>query len=143
MLLLLALACQADQKPQAIEAHDVCTSCKMAISQARYAAQVVDKDGNAYKFDDIGCLLRYLGEHNLAQHRIYVMDYESQQWLPAETAAFVKSEAVESPMASGLAAFRDHSAAQQFLKNNPGQVMKLSELLERPPEPKHHAPQQP
>ncbi len=143
MLLLLALACQADQKPQAIETHDVCTSCKMAISQARYAAQVVDKDGNAYKFDDIGCLLRYLREHNPAQPRVYVMDYENQQWLAVESAVFVKSQAVESPMASGLAAFRDQPAAQRFVKNNPGQVMKFSELPERPPEPKRHAPQQP
>lgn len=143
MLLLLALACQADQRPQAIEAHDVCTSCKMAISQPRYAAQAVDKDGNAHKFDDIGCLLRYLREHNPPRQRVYVMDYVHQQWLAAESAVFVKSDAVESPMAGGLAAFRDQSAAQQFLKSNAGQVMNFSELLDRPPETTHHAQQQP
>lgn len=131
VLLLIALACQADQKPQAIEAHDTCTSCKMAISQPRYAAEVVDKNGNAYKFDDIGCMLRYLRNHKLPQHRIYVMDYVSQQWLEAESAIFLKSEAIESPMASGLAAFRDQAAAQRFLNNGSGQVMGFAQLIDR------------
>jgi copper chaperone NosL len=133
VLLLLALACQADQRPQAIEAHDACASCKMAISQPQYAAQVVDKEGNAYKFDDIGCMLRYLKDHSLLQRRVYVMDYVDRQWLEAERAVFVRSDAVRSPMAAGLAAFRDQSAAQQFLKNSSGQMMDFAELLGREP----------
>ena len=128
-LLLLALACQADQKPQAIEAHDACASCRMAISQPQYAAEVLDKDGNAYKFDDIGCMLRYLNNHTLPQRRLYVMDYVNRQWLEAERATFVRSNAIASPMDGGLAAFRDQSAAQQFLKNSSGKMMSLTELI--------------
>ena len=140
-LLLLALACQADQKPQAIEAHDACASCKMAISQPRYAAQVVDKDGNAYKFDDIGCMLRYLKDHTLPQRRVYVMDYLNQQWLDAEKAVFVRSDAIESPMASGLAAFLDGPAAQQMVKNSSGQMMSFSELIGPEAQAGHRAKQ--
>ncbi len=132
-LLLLALACQADQRPQAIEAHDACASCRMAISQPQYAAQVVDKDGNAHKFDDIGCMLRYLKGHGLPKSRIYVMDYVNRQWLEAERAVFVQSDAIESPMASGLAAFPDQPAAQQFLKNRSGQKLRFAELIGREP----------
>lgn len=143
VLLLMALACQADQKPQAIEAHDVCASCKMAISQPRYAAQAVDKEGNAYKFDDVGCLLRYLREHKLPQARIYVMDYVAQQWLEAESAIFVGSEAIESPMASGLAAFRNRAAAQQFLRDTPGQMMSFKDLISQAPAGGHDASQRP
>lgn len=132
-LLLLALACQADLKPQALEAHDACASCRMAISQPQYAAQAVDKDGNAYKFDDIGCLLRYLRDHALPHRRLYVMDYVNRQWLEAESAVFVKSEAIMSPMNGGLAAFRDQSAAQQFLRNGSGQMISFAELIGREP----------
>lgn len=131
--MLLALACQADQKPQAIEAHDACASCRMAISQPQYAAEVLDKDGNAYKFDDIGCMLRYLKEHTLPQRRLYVMDYVNRQWLEAERAVFVRSNAIASPMAGGLAALRDQSAAQQFLRNSSGQMMSLAELVGHEP----------
>ena len=132
-LLLLALACQADQKPQAIEAHDACASCRMAISQPQYAAEVLDKDGNAVKFDDIGCMLRYLKQHTLPQRRLYVMDYVNRQWLEAERAVFVRSNAIASPMDGGLAAFRDQSAAQQFLRNSSGQMMSLAELIGHEP----------
>ena len=111
----------------------------MAISQPQYAAQAVDKDGNAYKFDDIGCMLRYLKNHTLLQRRLYVMDYVNQQWLEAERAVFVRSDAIESPMASGLAAFRDQSAAQQFLKNRSGKMMRFAELIGREPPAEHHA----
>ena len=128
-LLLLALACQANQRPQAIEAHDACASCRMAISQPQYAAQVVDREGTAYKFDDIGCMLRYLSNHTLPQRQHYVMDYVNRQWLEAERAVFVRSGAIRSPMAGGLAAFRDQSAAQQFLKNSSGQMMDFAELV--------------
>lgn len=133
MLLLLALACQADQRPQAIEAHDACASCRMAISQPQYAAQVVDREGTAYKFDDIGCMFRYLNNHTFPQRRLYVMDYVNRQWLEAEQAVFVRSEAIRSPMAGGLAAFRDQPAAQQFLKNSSGQIVGLAELTSRAP----------
>lgn len=139
VLLLLSLACQADQEPQAIESYDACAACKMAISQPRYAAQVVDKDGNAYKFDDIGCMLSYLRQHKLPEQRVYVMDYVNQQWLEAENAVFVKSDAIESPMASGLAAFRDQISAQQFVKSNSGRVLAFSELIDESAS-KHHAP---
>ena len=131
--MLLALACQADQKPQAIEAHDACASCRMAISQPQYAAEVLDKDGNAVKFDDIGCMLRYLKQHTVPQRRLYVMDYVNRQWLEAERAVFVRSNAIASPMDGGLAAFRDQSAAQQFLKNSPGKMMSLAELIGHEP----------
>ena len=133
VLLLLALACQADQRPQAIEAHDTCASCRMAISQPQYAAQVVDREGTAYKFDDIGCMFRYLNNHTFPQRRLYVMDYVNRQWLEAEQAVFVRSEAIRSPMAGGLAAFRDQPAAQQFLKNSSGQMISFAELIGHEP----------
>lgn len=109
----------------------------MAISQPQYAAEAVDKEGNAYKFDDIGCMFRYLRDHALPQRRLYVMDYVNRQWLEAERAVFVRSEAIRSPMNGGLVAFRDQSAAQQFSKNSSGQIVGLAELTSREPAAGH------
>ncbi len=134
ILLLASLGCrEADQRPQAIESHDTCAHCKMAISQPRYAAQIVDKDGTAYKFDDIGCMTNFARQRKLAPPsgaKIYVIDYASAEWLDAEKAVFVRSEAIDSPMASGLAGFRDASAAQSFTKSNPGQILTLKDVME-------------
>ena len=113
----------------------------MAISQSRYAAQVVDRDGVALKFDDIGCMRRYLREHQPAQARIYVMDYVNQQWLAAEAAVYVRSKTIESPMASGLAAFRDQPAASRFLRENDGALTSFPELMTRESGATQHADQ--
>lgn len=109
----------------------------MAISQPRYAAQIVDEDGTAFKFDDIGCLLRYLAAHQLPRARIYIMDYLSEQWLDAEKAVFVKSESIESPMAGGLAAFGEAKAAKEFLQHNRGRIISFSELTLGAPSAEH------
>jgi copper chaperone NosL len=61
------------------------------------------------------------------------MDYVNRQWLEAEQAVFVRSEAIRSPMAGGLAAFRDQPAAQQFLKNSSGQMISFAELIGHEP----------
>ncbi len=132
MLLLLATGCQGAQlRPAAIEKDDVCAGCKMAISQPRYAAQVVDKEGNQHKFDDIGCMLRFIREHKMKDSgaAFFVMDYVGgKDWLDARTAVFVKSDAIASPMASGLAAFRDQAAAKEFADKNKGQVWRFEQL---------------
>lgn len=104
----------------------------MAISQPRYAAQIVDKDGTAFKFDDIGCMVSFARERRLAPAagaKFYAMDYAGAGWLHAERAVFVRSAGIDSPMASGLAAFRDQAAAQNFVKGNSGQTLNLTDVM--------------
>lgn len=66
LFILFALtfaACrEAEIKPVNIAAEDVCTHCKMALSEKQFAAEFITSDGEAVKFDDIGCLLDYRKE---------------------------------------------------------------------------------
>ena len=102
----------------------------MAISQAGYAAQFIDKDGNAFKFDDIGCMVRFVRENNRRDTaaEFFVMDYNDKQWSTAKQATFVKSEQTASPMASGLTAFREPARAQEYAAKNKGQVLRFDDL---------------
>lgn len=60
ILVLLLTACQSKPRgPVPIDRDDACASCRMAISERRYAAELIDQDGNIYKFDDIACMLRF------------------------------------------------------------------------------------
>jgi copper chaperone NosL len=132
-VVLLTTGCQAGEaRPAAIDKDDVCALCKMAISEPRYAAQIVDKDGNNHKFDDIGCMLRFARDRKLndASATFFVMDYESgKDWLNARQTTFVRSDAISSPMASRLGAFRSRSKAGDFSAKNKGQVLTFEELL--------------
>ncbi len=106
--------------------------CKMAISQPQYAAQFIDKEGNHYKFDDIGCMLAFVRQRNLKSSDLtfFFMDYtNSTHWLDAATAVLVKSARIDSPMASGLAAFDGGRAANDFAADNQGRVLAVAEVL--------------
>ncbi len=131
-MLLVAMGCQAGQlRPAPIDKDDVCAFCKMAISTARYAAQVIDGDGNYYKFDDIGCMLRFVRERRMdaAAVRMFVMNYAGgKSWIDARKAFFVRSSSVHTPMASGIVAFGDRTAAADFSAKNKGEMLAFDDL---------------
>lgn len=106
----------------------------MAISQKRYAAELLDSNGNAWKFDDIGCMVRYTLDHRLDRNTgtFFVMDYATEQWLPAPQATYVRSEAIPSPMSGGLAAFKEKAQAEAFARGIHGHILTFEELWTSP-----------
>jgi copper chaperone NosL len=54
--LSLAACGNAASEPVDLAEEDMCAFCKMAISERRYAAEFLNRDGDAFKFDDVGCL---------------------------------------------------------------------------------------
>lgn len=105
--LAVSLACSGSYKPVDIESGDMCSFCRMAISEKRFAAEIIAADESVLKFDDIGCMLRYrsddAGKTKFAA--VYVADSETKAWLRAEDAFFVRSTTVKTPMSSGIVAF--------------------------------------
>jgi copper chaperone NosL len=83
----------------------------MLISERRYAAELIDREGEVYKFDDIACMLRFAHSHGMqpSETKFYVMDYTSgNDWIDATQSYFVRmNSSVSSPMASGIVAYRD------------------------------------
>ena len=105
----------------------------MAISDRSFAAEIVQLNGRVAKFDDIGCMLRYALRENLrpsAAVAFYVMDFQTQRWLPATEAVYLRSEQLHSPMASGLAAFATPEAADKLAQEFPGQIYQFQQLWE-------------
>jgi copper chaperone NosL len=116
LMAVLLAACESKPRgPVALGRDDACASCRMLISERRYAAQLIDRDGEIYKFDDVACMLRFAHSHAMQQSsaKFYVRDYASGgDWLDAATAYFVRQRAsVSSPMGSGIVAFRDVQSA--------------------------------
>ena len=88
--------------------HDACTHCKMTIMDKRFAAEILTGTGKAIKFDDLGCLLRYVKDEkfNDPEATIFVADYDhpDTQFLDARQAIFLHDERFKSPMNGNLAA---------------------------------------
>ncbi len=99
ILAVLLLAC-APAGPVAIDTqNDACHWCRMTISDPRFAAQVLVPGEEPKFFDDLGCLASAR-----RQGKIYVADYDTGAWIPAERAHFERCTAIDTPMGSHLIA---------------------------------------
>ena len=136
LVILLAMAgCRSGPpQPIAIEPGDMCARCRMEVSQKRYAAELLSSGGDALKFDDIGCMVRYTRDHALDPRRqsYFVMDHGTGRWLEGRVAVYVKSAGIDSPMSGGLAAFADRGAATRFGATVHGVILTFEELWTSP-----------
>ena len=108
----------------------------MAISQKQYAAELIDDARRIFKFDDIGCMLRFAREHKQAGAKsediyLFVRDYETLEWLKITSATFVRSSRISSPMASGLIAVSSREKAQIYAAKFEGEVVGFVEVWNR------------
>ena len=109
LVALLLAACSGDPKTGPVEIkwdRDGCTHCGMALSDRHFAAQVRGGPKHqAFKFDDIGCVVEWLKKQPWAGDattEIWVMDYHSGKWIDARQARYIGGKT--SPMAYGYAA---------------------------------------
>jgi len=105
---IVALSCRsAPPAPAALDTrNDACANCRMAVSSARFASQIVAPGEEPRFFDDLGCLAAYLREHPTQPEGAvtYVADHRTGAWLPASDATFTKVSAMETPMGSHVVA---------------------------------------
>lgn len=92
--------------------NDTCSWCRMAVSNPRFAAQIVAPAEEPKLFDDIGCLRSYLREGaNIPPRAIaYVADHRTKVWVSATRAVYAEVPGLSTPMASGLVAHSDVSS---------------------------------
>ena len=91
---------------------DVCSLCTMIISEQQHAAAAAVPAGRRWDYrvyDDIGCLLHDRAADS-AKAR-WVRDLDGARWIPADSASFVMSPRLRTPMGSGIAAFTSREGA--------------------------------
>ncbi len=130
LLAACAPASTEPQPPEIIIGQTLCDSCGMIISEAKYAAATIMVNGETRKFDDISEMIKYhMMDHPEAQVKIwFVHDYYSKEWLRGETAFYVQSEKLKTPMGGGVAAFKDQAAAKKLAAELGGKFYNLDGL---------------
>jgi copper chaperone NosL len=110
----------------------MCAMCKMAISEKRFAAEFIDRDGQAFKFDDISCMVDYIKSRQRrdAIAATYLMDFDSRQWIKAETAYCVQSAEIKTPMRGGIIAFKDAASAASAAEKYHGQPRRFADFVD-------------
>ncbi len=114
----------------ALDHEDMCSYCKMVISEKQYAAELIDSDGQVFKFDDIGCLLNFVKQRsiNVSGASVFVMDYDQRQWIKADDAYYVKSQDITTPMNGGIIAFKDQAKANEAAGKYRGKLLRFGDL---------------
>ena len=89
--------------------HDACGWCRMAVSDLRFAAQLVAPSEEPRFFDDVGCLATFLkaGGAPAKGQVAYVADHRTKQWVRATSAVYTKVAGLQTPMNSFLLAHAD------------------------------------
>ena len=131
--LVLLVSCQNKPiGPVVIEANDMCSFCRMSISERRYAAELIDNDGQAFKFDDIGCMANFIRQkrNNGAIQATFVMDFDRREWLQAEKASYVRSAELNTPMNGGIVAFKDQAGANAAVAKYHGTMLRFGEITQ-------------
>ncbi|GAB3428754.1 nitrous oxide reductase accessory protein NosL [Niabella aquatica] len=123
-------SCNTDE-PVAIDYNkDTCASCKMSISESRFAAELITKKGRVYKFDDISCMLDYINANSPDIKKYYIGDYmKGGQWLDALTVFYVRHQEVRSPMGGNTAAFKSKNEAAAYAVKYNTNILVWQDLL--------------
>lgn len=112
--------------PEINYGRDTCDGCDMVIDDPRFASAYRLPDGTESKFDDMGEMFT---RDDLGDADAWVHDYDTEDWVEASSAWYVKGAGVESPMATGIVAFSTESRARAFASESGGTVLTWDEML--------------
>ena len=108
---------------------DNCHWCQMRIMDPKFGSEAITDKGRVYKFDSGECLLHYLNESDAAHSLLEVTDFESPESLvAADTAWFLVSEKMPSPMGGFLNAFHSKDRALAYQAKFGGEIFNWNQV---------------
>lgn len=105
----------------------------MTIADPRFAAEAVSRTGKIFAFDDVGCLAAWLGGTSEPVGSAWVTSFvDRQSWLSADSAVYLRTDSLRTPMASGLIALRPGQEADSVRAALGGTILSWREVLANP-----------
>ncbi len=124
--LLFFISCSTKPEPFQ-QGKDVCSFCKMDLSDTRYGGELLTKKGRIYKFDDLHCMTAFLRSGSVegkAIAQLLVINFQKPNtFLEADKAIFVVSLGLKSPMGGNAAGFETKEAAIAFAKDKQAEIL--------------------
>lgn len=130
--LTLAVACRSGgPEPAPLDTrNEQCASCRMAVSDARLASQLVAPGELPRFFDDLGCLADFLKAGRAAAGATaFVADHRTKAWVRADHAVYTRVPGLETPMGSHIIAHADAASRDSDPDARTGALLALSEIF--------------
>lgn len=124
-------SCQTKERP--IKRGEACAHCKMPVSDLKFAAEIITKKGKVYVFDDIVCASKIIASGELVKSNvkdIFVSNfYNENELLNVNSALFLKSEKLRSPMNGNIGSFKNKSDLDKAATEFNGQVITRDKIF--------------
>jgi len=131
-ILFFLVSCSTQPEPLK-PGQDVCYLCKMGIADTKFGGEVLTKKGKIFKFDDIGCMIRFIRLNEVEQKDIsqsVVVNYNKQNdFINTDKAVFLVGDVVKSPMNYNIAAFLNADDAAKI--SVAGKTLRWNELIQK------------
>ena len=105
---------------------DLCEHCKMTVVDPQHASKLVTTTGKTFVFDSIECMARFADRDTpqLDNARLLVPDFiQSGVYIGADSAVYLISAAIPSPMGANISAFSDQISARKVLGDHVGSIV--------------------
>jgi len=105
----------------------------MTIVDQQHAAQMVSKKGKQFKYDAIECMLNDLSEskNSEAIEIFLVSNYGESTMTNAESATYLISKKIKSPMGAFLSAFQSQENAKNTWNEMGGKLYSWQEIKQK------------
>jgi len=139
LLLSLVLAsCDGDPRPEdLVKGRDLCATCRMPVSDVRFAAQITAPGELPRFFDDPGCFAEFVRTGELKEKGAvaWVADHRTGAWVRADRAIYTRVPNLTTPMNHKLVAHESTASRDSDPDAKGGQPVPLQEVfgLKGPP----------
>ena len=118
-------------EPAALDTrNEQCASCRMAVSSAAFASQLVAPGELPRFFDDLGCLGDFLEAGKApAGATAFVADHRTKAWVRADRAVYTRVPGLETPMGSHVIAHADAASRDADADARSGTPVAAAELF--------------
>jgi copper chaperone NosL len=130
VLALAACAAGAPAPAPLDTKNEQCAACRMAVSEARFAAQIVAPGELPRFFDDLGCLAAFLKTGQApVDATTFVTDHRTGDWVAGERAVYTRVTGLATPMGSHLIAHADATSRDGDERAHGGTPVAADELF--------------
>ncbi|MFD2696517.1 nitrous oxide reductase accessory protein NosL [Mesonia sediminis] len=126
------VSCSKEKQPIAY-GEDSCDFCKMTIVDQIHGAEIVTDKGKVYKFDALECLIDFKQEMvKETPEQFFTNHYlVPSELISAQTAIYLISENIPSPMGEFITAFPNREQAQKVQLEKGGAIYTWNEILDQ------------
>jgi copper chaperone NosL len=132
LLALAAAACTAGPPEPAVldTLNEACASCRMSVSDPRFASQLVASGETPLFFDDLGCLAAFVKAGRAKKGTVvFVADHRTRVFVRADRAVYTRVAGVETPMGSHVLAHADAASRDQDAEARGGAPVPAAEMF--------------